>query len=376
FDPLEVDMRRGDVSRARIDDVKQYLLAKASLEAPRVAERLMARMYGKRPRPLQPELPVEDIVQLWLDPTVLMLTMQHINANLDASEFATLWLCCYSISPTKFYAEENKRRYYTLLNALGTSSAATSTSSDFWIAPFSPDRHLSHTIDAMRRVCSEIGFVSEFWEASLGDDLLRLRSKSVDDLGLTISRNSAKGHVASSGETVVDVLRILMRSLCDVSTDSQIKLPGVIFTLDRGYQSKEVNRQIMECGVIVIGAHKRDRSFLFTYGKLGTQGQTVMTEKGVKTTHWATIKHSVRSTESTSTMCALTYRFGIGCVVLCNTSLKSAGPGKWSYMNIPLPGPQQAQSDIHGNKFAIQILRAIAKASESPDELEQASENR
>ncbi|KAG1705863.1 hypothetical protein DVH05_002427 [Phytophthora capsici] len=411
-----------------IDDVEQYLLAKARLEVPQVAERLMTRMYGKHSRPLQPELPVEDIVQLWLDPTVLMLTKQHINANLDVNAFATvnevkrlleveLWLCFYSISPTKFYANENKRyyppankamkrkRYYTLLNALGTSSAAISTSSDFWNAPFSPDRHLSQAMDAMRRVCSEIGFVNEVSIASLDDDLLRLRSKSVDDLGLTRTRNPAKGHVASRGETVVDVLRVLMRSLCGVSADSQIKLPGVVFALDRGYQSKEVNRQIMECGGIIIGTHKRDRSFPFTYGKLGTQGQTVMTEKGAKTTKWATMRNSVSSTKITSTMCALAYRSGLGSVVLCNTSLKSAGPGKWSY--IPLPRQQQAHPDIHGNEFAsferrvlilterqrtpdwflmrqfritglvaVQILRAIAKASESPDELEQASENR
>ncbi|KUF79844.1 hypothetical protein AM587_10003856 [Phytophthora nicotianae] len=199
-----------------IDDVEQYLLAKARLEVPRVTERLMTRMYGKHSRPLQPELPVEDIVQLWLDPTVLMLTKQHINANLDANEFATvnevkklleveLWLCFYSISPTKFYAKENKKyyppankamkrkRYYTLLNALGTPSAAISNTSDFWNAPFSPDRHLSQAMDAMRRVCSEIGFVNEVSIASLDDDLLRLRSKSVDDLGLTRTRNPAKG---------------------------------------------------------------------------------------------------------------------------------------------------------------------------------------
>ncbi|KAE8884332.1 hypothetical protein PF005_g31178 [Phytophthora fragariae] len=34
------------------------------------------------------------------------------------------------------------------------------------------------------------------------------------------------------GETVVDVVRIIMRSQCGVSTDNQIRLPGVIFALD------------------------------------------------------------------------------------------------------------------------------------------------
>ncbi|EEY64306.1 uncharacterized protein PITG_02859 [Phytophthora infestans T30-4] len=62
-----------------IDDVEQYLLAKTRLEVPRVAERLMARIE--------------------------FATVNEVKNMLEVE----LWLCFYSISPTKFYAEENKR---------------------------------------------------------------------------------------------------------------------------------------------------------------------------------------------------------------------------------------------------------------------------
>ncbi|KAE9259312.1 hypothetical protein PF008_g33398, partial [Phytophthora fragariae] len=99
-------------------------------------------------------------------------------------------------------------------------------------------------MDTLRHVCSEIGFINEVSIASLDDDLLRLRSNSVDDLGLTRIRNPKKGfgpaqhgivslvtglflggHIASKGESVVDVVKILQRSLCGATTDSQIRLP-------------------------------------------------------------------------------------------------------------------------------------------------------
>ncbi|KAE9164762.1 hypothetical protein PF005_g29888, partial [Phytophthora fragariae] len=51
----------------------------------------------------------------------------------------------------------------------------------------------ARAMDTLRHVCSEIGFINEVSIASLDDDLLRLRSSSVDDLGLTRIRNPKKG---------------------------------------------------------------------------------------------------------------------------------------------------------------------------------------
>ncbi|OWZ13967.1 hypothetical protein PHMEG_00012624 [Phytophthora megakarya] len=94
-------------------------------------------------------------------------------------------------------------------------------------------------MEAMRRLCSEIGFVNEVSITSLADDLLRLRSKHVEQIGLMQTRNPANGHgqiivlyfdnyltlinhIASRGGSVVDVIRIMMRSLSGASTASQI----------------------------------------------------------------------------------------------------------------------------------------------------------
>lgn len=89
------------------------------------------------------------------------------------------------------------------------------------------------------------------------------------------------GHVASRGDTVVDVVKILQRSFCGASTDRHIRLPGVIFALDRGYQSKEVNQQILDCGAQIIGTHKRNASFPFTYGKAGGKLQRVVMKRAL-----------------------------------------------------------------------------------------------
>ncbi|EEY70326.1 uncharacterized protein PITG_05716 [Phytophthora infestans T30-4] len=69
------------------------------------------------------------------------------------------------------------------------------------------------------------------------------------------------GHVAANGESTVDIVRILQRSLCGSSTENQIRLPGILHALDRGYQSHAVNQQIVDTGGSIIGTHKRTQSF-------------------------------------------------------------------------------------------------------------------
>lgn len=142
------------------------------------------------------------------------------------------------------------------------------------------------------------------------------------------------GHIASKGESVVDVVKILQRSLCGATTDSQIRLPGVMFALDRGYQSKEVNRQIIECGATIIGTHKKNASFPFTFGKPPSKSQQLVNEIGPKYARWAVSKSRLRAgtTVTAPSMYALAYRSGLGNVVLCNTSVESVGPGSWSYI--------------------------------------------
>ncbi|EGZ22295.1 hypothetical protein PHYSODRAFT_385472, partial [Phytophthora sojae] len=63
------------------------------------------------------------------------------------------------------------------------------------------------------------------------------------------------GHIAARGESTVDIVRILQRSLCGASTESQIRLSGIVHALDRGYQSNAVNQQIFDAGSSIIGTH-------------------------------------------------------------------------------------------------------------------------
>ncbi|ETN21040.1 hypothetical protein PPTG_01373 [Phytophthora nicotianae INRA-310] len=290
-----------------VEDVEEFLLSKARTEANRVAKKLLVRIFGTEHR-LPSDVTTQDIMKAWLDPSFLAVAQRHVNSSLAQSAFVSrsdllkflqveLWLAFYSVSPSNFYERSNKqyyppvksvmpsKRYFAILRAFGKPNAEDDVSSTHWKAPFQHDPNLSHAMDELCRLCSRFGFVSEVSIASLDDDLLRLRSSAVDDLGLNRTRNPKKGygpvqhgivslatglflggHIASKGETVVDVVKILQRGLCGATTDSQIRLPGIMFALDRGYQSKEVNKQILECGAAIIGTHKKNSSFPFTFG--------------------------------------------------------------------------------------------------------------
>ncbi|KUF96203.1 hypothetical protein AM587_10001032 [Phytophthora nicotianae] len=412
-----------------VDNTDAFLLSKARLETARVMQRVLSRVFGAQGgHPSQ--VATVDVLKLWLNQNVLNIVQQHINANLDAKDFISvpelfgfieveLWLSFYGISPTTFYSKDYRglyppakqamrsRRYRSILNALGTKTGQIATSEEFWNAPFEADRSLSHAMDALRRVCSEIGFVSEVSIASLDDDLLRLRSRSVEDIGLTRVRNPKKGyemeywmydamvlirflllvrfgpvhhgvvslvtglylsgHIASRGETLGEVLKLMMRSLCGVSTDSQIDLSGVLFALDRGYQSKAVNQHIIECGGSVIGTHKRVQAFPFTYGKPAQKSQKLINEVGSMSTNWASYKCAGRAGSDTSSnhMHALAFRSGLGKIVLCSTSDKEAGPGKWSY--VPRNRNDKANNDSDAFTAFETRVKLLTELQRTPD---------
>eukprot|EP00644_Phytophthora_capsici_P012908 jgi/Phyca11/101393/e_gw1.5.649.1 len=204
-------------------------------------------------------------MKAWLDPSFFAVAQRHVNSSLAQSAFVSrsdllkflqveLWLAFYSVSPSNFYERSNKqyyppvksvmpsKRYFAILRAFGKPNAEDDVSSTNWRAPFQHDPNLSHAMDELRRLCSRFGFVSEVSIASLDDDLLRLRSSTVDDLGLTRTRNPKKGygpvqhgivslatgiflggHIASKGETVVDVVKILQRGLSPQVTRSELE---------------------------------------------------------------------------------------------------------------------------------------------------------
>jgi hypothetical protein len=71
------------------------------------------------------------------------------------------------------------------------------------------------------------------------------------------------GHVAARGESTLDCVKILQRSMTGVSSESQIRLDNNTFFWDQGYYGG-VNGEVNQWSVSM-GTAKRMRSFPFTY---------------------------------------------------------------------------------------------------------------
>eukprot|EP00644_Phytophthora_capsici_P007064 jgi/Phyca11/57946/gw1.22.311.1 len=297
-----------------VDDVDAFLLDKAREESSAVITRLLQKMFGTSEHHIA-SVDVACFIEAWLDSSILSNFASYANRSLRTSDVATLddilsfvevelWLSFYGVTPEAFYKPSNatcypaaatvmtQAKYRSILTALSAPPQQTSNSSAHWNSPFTINRDVSNTMEQIRRLCSDIGFVNEVTIASLDDDLLRLRSQLVDGTGLAHVRNPKKGfgtvhngivsvgtgiylggHISARGESAVDAVRVLQRSLCGVSTESQIKLPGIIHALDRGYQSQAVNQQIVETGGSIVGTHKRTGRFPFTYDQTASRFQ-------------------------------------------------------------------------------------------------------
>ncbi|POM63180.1 hypothetical protein PHPALM_27552 [Phytophthora palmivora] len=86
------------------------------------------------------------------------------------------------------------KRYRSILAALGTTNRQETVGMNQWAAPFSPDRDTTYAAELIRRLCADIGnYYCITRRRPLDDDLIRLRSASVDDIGLTHIRNPNKG---------------------------------------------------------------------------------------------------------------------------------------------------------------------------------------
>ncbi|KAE9066070.1 hypothetical protein PF005_g28721 [Phytophthora fragariae] len=203
-----------DVS-LRLNDVEDLLLSKARAEADVVTTRLRQRMFGSASQD-QRRVTVPDILKTWLDDSILAGIKNCVSASLSSEATLAkdellgfleveLWLGFYSLTPTAFYDSANsdllppvltampEKRYMVILNALGTSTQRNGPAHR-WSAPMAPDRNIASAMELLRRLCSEIGFVEGVSLASLDDDMMRLRSQSVDDLGLSHVRNPKKGY--------------------------------------------------------------------------------------------------------------------------------------------------------------------------------------
>ncbi|ETO85168.1 hypothetical protein, variant [Phytophthora nicotianae P1976] len=364
-----------DESRVEVDDTDAFLLASARDENRAVVNRLLLRMFGTTQHHTD-NVDISRFVYTWLDSSVLIKLQTWVNCSMtedaavsvdDLYRFmkVELWLSFYHATPEAFYDKFNLEQYpvaarvlpaarhRSILAALGEHQTRDDRA-DRWTAPLSQELDIDHAAELVRRLCSDIGYVEGVTIASLDDDMIRLRSTAVDDIGLAHIRNPKKGygpvqhgivslvtgiflggHVANRGESTVDIVRLLQRALCGAPTESQIHLPGVLHALDRGYQSLAVNKQIINVGGSIVGTHKRTGKFPFTHGKAATQHQKLVQMKGERCAFWATQRlPTVRGTLSKHAH-ALAYRNGLGKVALCYTAATNVGPGTWSYISRP-----------------------------------------
>ncbi|OWZ13968.1 hypothetical protein PHMEG_00012625 [Phytophthora megakarya] len=69
-----------------IVEVESFLLNKDREVVPRVIERFMRRIYDMKRHPDPSKVLIEDVLQVWLDPSILRAAVKHINANLDDND--------------------------------------------------------------------------------------------------------------------------------------------------------------------------------------------------------------------------------------------------------------------------------------------------
>ena len=353
-----------------LDGIDQDLLNLAREEVPVILDRLKLKLFGRRSRIISKVSPL-NFLKAWIDPTLLGFLKSFLNKNLTApvsdSEILAfirveLMLSFYKVSPSMYFDPEERchfpsagqgmdnKRYSEILKAMGTSSNYKSTNLR-WNPPKAHDRDIASAMDVVRRTCAEIAFVSGVTRVGLDDDLLRMRSKRAVAAGFQHTNNPAKGlgvihhgavscvtglylggHVASKGESTLDCVKIVQRSLCGASVESQINLNGNLFLWDRGYGGTdgEVNQWSMKAEANLLGTSKRMTSFPFTFDQIPGPNRQLIQMKGSFAQYWA---YKSPPGLPDVKQFALAHRSGLGRVVLMQSTFPAAGPGRFSYIS-------------------------------------------
>ncbi|KAE9190862.1 hypothetical protein PF004_g21779 [Phytophthora fragariae] len=202
--------------QVEVNDVDRILLEKAREESSTVIGRLLQRMFESSEHHLA-SVDVACFINAWLDTSILSGLTNYANRSLCGSDAVAiddifkfveveLWLSFSGITPDAFYSVKNAKyyppaatvmplsKYRSVLTALGNSNLQNGMDTSHWDAPFTSNRDISNSMEQIRRLCSDIAFVNEVTIASLDDDMLRLRSQLVNDIGLAHVRNPKKGY--------------------------------------------------------------------------------------------------------------------------------------------------------------------------------------
>ncbi|ETP44026.1 hypothetical protein F442_09363 [Phytophthora nicotianae P10297] len=86
----------------------------------------------------------------------------------------------------------SRARYMAILNIFSKSKSNNDDTEQHWKAPLSHARNIAHIGELVRRLCAEIGFVQHETIASHDDDMIRLRSAPVGEIGPTHVRNAKR----------------------------------------------------------------------------------------------------------------------------------------------------------------------------------------
>ena len=291
-------------------------------EVPIVLNRLRVKLFGGRVRHLHNIAPAR-FLEAWMDANLLGHVKQFINKNLSGDAVSNseilafirieLMLSFYRVSPSLYFDVDERAnfpsagqgmdllRYRQILKALSRSGTSRQVSYSTWTPPMQHDREMAAAMDIVRTTGSELAFVAGVTQIGLDDDILRMRSKRVIDHGFSQINNPCKGlgvihhgavsvvtglyisgHVAARGESTLDCVKMLQRSMTGVSSESQIRLNGNTFFWDRGYGgvNGEVNQWSVSIGATLLGTAKRMRSFPFTYDQHPGPDRQLVAEKG------------------------------------------------------------------------------------------------
>ncbi|ETI46167.1 hypothetical protein F443_09441 [Phytophthora nicotianae P1569] len=94
----------------------------------------------------------------------------------------------------------SRARYMAILNIFSKSKSTNDDTEQHWKAPLSHARNIAHIEELVRCLCAEIGFVQHETIASHDDDMIRLRSAPVGEIGPTHVRNAKRDLILCNTE--------------------------------------------------------------------------------------------------------------------------------------------------------------------------------
>ena len=219
----------------------------------------------------------------------------------------TCYLAYYKTSPDQYFTSNPRPRFFkppfslsykqyrVFLNALKSKETISAFEPgdevhigefyvNSWDAPLAPNPDLSTAFKEIRQFCASIAFFPGVTLLGVDDDLIRRRSKKVEELGFVRGCNPLKGfgptshcmlsvltmmflgnHIPNCQENQNKSVLLLFMALVGNHVSFEEEIAGKITNLvsfDRGYMTEEMVRKLSFLGIVLLGTLKR--CFFFT----------------------------------------------------------------------------------------------------------------